>query len=156
MGIQIWCDGLRWWWSRRNRIRFYCSRLFHGSRPPTRTHDAQLPPSQRFAHPSRYRLSLVRLAGIQRWFLLRCQPACHHGLLEHQPDCCFRCHYLGSARLASGSQVVHGRMVFRHHLRFGRGDSSFRFHHPLGQRGPGYRDRHRMQLLDQDQVLDPH
>lgn len=132
MVLQVGWTGLRRWRPRRDRIRNVCPRLLDGSGSSPGEDDAEFPPAQRVADHPRYRLPVVRLVGFQRWLRFRCQPSCYRCLLEQQLDCHVRRHDLGSPRLASCPQVVHGRLVLRLHLGTRRCYSRFRFHHPMG------------------------
>jgi len=139
LGLQVRCHGLRRRWTRRNRFWSFCACILDDSRKTSREDDAELPPAQRFVDHSRNRLSVVRMARVQRRFCFRCQPSCYNGLLELQLDCHVRCNYLGSSRLETRSQVVHGRLVFRLYLWFGRCYPRFWIHYTLGQCCSRYR-----------------
>ena len=132
MGLQVWCDGLRWRWAGRNWLGHVCAGLFDGSWKTAREDDAQLPAPQCLLHPPWNRLALVWLARFQRRFIFRCEPESRHGVLELQPDCYLRRCDLGPSRLQTGSKMVHGRLVFGYDFRTCGSNSRLWLHRHMG------------------------
>ncbi len=153
LGLQMGSCRLRRRRARRNWFRTVRARVLHGPGPTAGEDDAQFPASQCLPYNARHRLSVVRVARFQWRLLLRCQFEGRHGVLEQQPHCSFRRYRMGDARLEARAQVVHGRMVFRDHLRPGRRDPSLRLHHTVGERHPRNRHRRCVQFRNQESVF---
>ncbi len=153
LGLQVWCHGLCRRWARRNRLRHVCTCVLPGIGQASGENDGQLPPPQRVTDRIGNHLPVVRMVGIQRRLSLWRQPASRTSLLEHQPDRHVCVRDMGNPGLEVGEEMVHGRLVFRGHLRSRCRHARVRILHSLGIRDPRCRHWRRLQLRHQDQVL---